>query len=312
MHPNGVRQDRRGPIRTRHHTHGPHSNPRTNGPCFVGDRILFNPVGVSIAESSTPQGTAPRPTGPWSRTLGFGVPPRCGDEMHTSGCGWPPGCGDETPTLRMTLAGRHVVVNTPFASVVTQRAPGRFSWRHGVHPEGFTTTWWHPKAQGSAPTPQGVGAEPWGRVRRRECTLTGCDKTDVAPFVHVTTLTSPIPTRGRIGPRCMGRPHFVPPRSPLRSPNRRRPRVRLPGPRGRGAGPWALECHHVVVMRCTRTVSDGHHVVVKTRTLETRGAGYSCHARWPVRQTRSFRRATRRATRWSVRVCAASEVPRRS
>ena len=82
----------------------------------------------------------------------------------------------------------------------------------------------------------------------------------------------------------------------FRSPNRRRPRVRLPGPRGRGAGPWALECHHVVVKTPTRTVLDCRHGVVKTRTLETRGGptpatlGGRCdkHAR--------IRRATHRAT----------------
>ena len=32
---------------------------------------------------------------------------------------------------------------------------------------------------------------------------------------------------------------------------------------GRGAVPWALEYHHVVVKRCQRWVLDGHHVVVK-------------------------------------------------
>ena len=66
------------------------------GPCFVGDRILFNPVGVSIAESSPPQGTAPRPTGPGSRTLGFGVPPRCGEDTQTNGFGLSPQRSEDT------------------------------------------------------------------------------------------------------------------------------------------------------------------------------------------------------------------------
>ena len=215
-----------------HSNASPHARPPfqpgdESGRVMWGDRILFNPVGVSIAESSTPQGTAPRPTGPGSRTLGFGVPPRCGDdmrtsgcgwpprcgeEMQTSGCGWPPGCGDETPTLRIILAGRHVVVNTPYASAVTRCAPGRFSWRHGVHPEGLHHNVVAPQSPGFGPPAARRGAEPWGCVRRRACTPTGCDKTDVAPSERVTTRTAPIPTRGRIGPCFVGRPHFVQPR----------------------------------------------------------------------------------------------------
>ena len=83
MHPDGVRQDRRGPIRARHHTHGPHFNPRTNRAVIRRIPHFVQPRWGCRAESSPPQGTAPRPTGPWSRTLGFGVPPRCGEDTHT-------------------------------------------------------------------------------------------------------------------------------------------------------------------------------------------------------------------------------------
>ena len=128
----------------------------------------------------------------------------------------------------------------------------------------FTTTWWHPKAQGSAPTPQGVGAEPWGacgveQAPQRGATRPTWPHPNASP--HARPPFQPADESGRV----LWATAFCSTPLGLRSPNRRRPRVRLPGPRGRGAAPWALECHHVVVKRCTRPVVGGHQVAAMKR-----------------------------------------------
>ena len=234
-----------------------------------GDRILFNPVGVACAESSPPQGTAPRPAGPRSRTLGFGVPPRCGEEMHTSGCGWPPGCGEEMRTPGCgwpPRCGEHALCQrgdttcTGTVFMATRRTPGGSSPQRGGTPEPRVRP---PRRKVRGRTlgtraasrmhPNGVRQDRRGPIRPRH-------------HAHVPH-SDPRANRAALH----GATAFCSTPLGFRSPNRRRPRVRLPGPRGRGAAPWALECHHVVVKRCTRTVLDCRHGVVKTRTLETRG-----------------------------------------
>ncbi len=64
----------------------PRFDPGANRAVLCGATAFCStPFPVAGAESSTPQDTAPRPTGPWSRTLGFGVPPRCGEDTCTLG-----------------------------------------------------------------------------------------------------------------------------------------------------------------------------------------------------------------------------------
>ena len=63
MHPDGVRQDRRGPIRPRHRTHGPHFDAGTNRAVIRRAPHFVQPRWGCDCDSSPPQGAAPWPSG---------------------------------------------------------------------------------------------------------------------------------------------------------------------------------------------------------------------------------------------------------
>ncbi len=147
-------------------------------------------------------------------------------------------------------------------------------------------------APGFGPPPQGVGPNPGDAcgaeyAPRRGATRPTWPHPNASPHAR-----PPFRPRGESG-RVLWETAFCSTPLGLPAPNRRRPRVRLPGPRGRGAAPWALECHHFVVKRCTRCVLDGGRVVVRTRQrwvlagghvamltrtlVDTRAAGQACH-----------------------------------
>ena len=108
---------------------------------------------------------------------------------------------------------------------------------------------------------------------------------------HVTPCPSPVSPRGRIGPCFVGdRILFNPVGVSI---------AESSTPQG-------------AVKRRTRTVLDCRHGVVKKRTLETCGGATPATLSGQCDKHARIRRATRRATRRSVPVCAASEVPRRS
>ncbi len=265
----------------------PHFNPRTNRAVPRADTgFCPTPLGLPAPNRRRPRVRLHGPRGPWSRTLGFGVPPRCGEDTPTFGFGSRHGV--VMTCTRSVFDGRTGVAKTSDARAVTRRSQKRVIRRRGAQPDGVhrnsarapgaviiatrrAPRWFSPQ-RGGTPKPRvrthapRRGAEPWGRVRRRKCTLKGCDKTDVAPSVHVTTRTSPHfnPRTNRAVPRADTA--FCSTPLGLPAPNRRRPRVRLHGPRG----PWSRTLGFGVPPRCgedTPTFGFGSRHVVVTQPL---------------------------------------------
>ena len=179
---------------------------------------------------------------------------------------------------RPVFDSRNVVAKTFDAGAVIRRSQKRVSRRRGAQPDevypntalirggfhhdtvrtrrDFTTTWWHNKAQGSGPRRKAWGPNP-GDACGAEMHPEGVRQDRRGPIRprHHTHVPRFNPRTNRAA--LHGETAFCSTPLGFRSPNRRRPRVRLPGPRGRGAGPWALECHHVVVKTRIRCVLDG-------------------------------------------------------
>ena len=110
----------------------------------------------------------------------------------------------------------------------------------------FTTTWWHSKAQGTAPRPRGPGSRTLGRRRFGDRNPNGVEQNAVA---HKTR---PDSSAGWNGGRAWGDAFewghvgLVAPRWGACSTPHASPGFG-PAPCGVGAEPWALGCHHVVV-----------------------------------------------------------------
>ena len=180
--------------------------------------VLSHPVGVPSRRRTRPQGTTPR-LGAWGRTLGFGVPPRCGEN---------PSGARRVPMQPRAIVRRVAVKPVPVHVVSPRRHRACPPHRYG-HPQPNVCAYRH----------HNVARSKTGRVHVFTTTLRP-SKTERACHHHTDapiengTLACLHRTRGAIQNRTLACLHHnvVAPQSPG---------CGSTAPEGRGAVPWGID-----------------------------------------------------------------------